>query len=230
MNQELAGCAKCPFDPPKRVCNDENGKSPSFCPTVNHAEIFKKALDEFKDPALLEFAKQASIQEGEGYADRELGYAQTKPLKPRILEIIEFAKKMKYQRLGFVFCIGLRKEGKAVESILTSHGFEVVSALCKAGRTPKEELGVRDDQKIRIGEFESMCNPIAQAFILNESKTEFNIMMGLCVGHDSLFLKYAEAPCTVFAVKDRLLGHNPLAAIYNIDSYYRSLKIPADAE
>ena len=32
------------------------------------------------------------------------------------------------------------------------------------------------------------------------------------------------APCTVLAVKDRLLGHNPLAAIYTIDSYYRSLK------
>jgi hypothetical protein len=26
------------------------------------------------------------------------------------------------------------------------------------------------------------------------------------------------------SAKDRLLGHNPLAAIYTIDSYYRSLK------
>lgn len=229
MNQELAGCAKCPFDPPKRVCNTEDGKSPPFCPTVNYEQVFEKALDVLKDPDILEFAKQASIQEGEGYADRELGYEKTKPLKPRILEIVEFAKKMKYQRLGLVFCIGLRKEAKVVESILTTHGFEVVSALCKAGRTPKETLGVRDDQKIRIGAFESMCNPIAQAFILNESKTEFNVMMGLCVGHDSLFLKHVEAPTTVFAVKDRLLGHNPLAAIYNIDSYYRSLKF-SDSE
>jgi uncharacterized metal-binding protein len=224
MNHELAGCAKCPFDPPKRVCNTEDGKSPSFCPTVNYDKVIEKALDVLKDHDILEFAKQASIQEGEGYADRELGYEKTKPLKPRILEIVEFAKKMKYRRLGLVFCIGLRKEAKVVESILTTHGFEVVSALCKAGRTPKETLGVRDDQKIRIGAFESMCNPIAQAFILNESKTEFNVMMGLCVGHDSLFLKHVEAPTTVFAVKDRLLGHNPLAAIYNIDSYYRSLK------
>jgi uncharacterized metal-binding protein len=48
--------------------------------------------------------------------------------------------------------------------------------------------------------------------------------MGLCVGHDSLFLKYSNALCTVLAAKDRLLGHNPLAAIYTIESYYRSLK------
>jgi len=68
-----------------------------------------------------------------------------------------------------------------------------------------------------------MCNPIAQAFVLNDEKSEFNIVMGLCVGHDSLFLKYSNAPCTVLAAKDRLLGHNPLAAIYTVDNYYRSL-------
>jgi uncharacterized metal-binding protein len=28
-----------------------------------------------------------------------------------------------------------------------------------------------------------------------------------------MFLKYAEASCTVFAVKDLLLGHNPLACV-----------------
>jgi uncharacterized metal-binding protein len=91
-------------------------------------------------------------------------------------------------------------------------------------RKRKESIGIRDDQKIRVGSFESMCNPIAQAFVLNDEKTEFNIVMGLCVGHDSLFLKYLNAACTVLAAKDRLLGHNPLAAIYTIDSYYRSLK------
>jgi uncharacterized metal-binding protein len=69
-----------------------------------------------------------------------------------------------------------------------------------------------------------MCNPILQASILNREQTDFNILLGLCVGHDALFFKYAKAPCTVLAVKDRVFGHNPLAAIYNIDSYYRYLK------
>ena len=225
MNTEMPGCAKCSIEVSKRICQQEEGKYPSFCPTINKSEVIENAFEELKKPEILEFAKQASIQEGEGYADRELGYAQTKPLKPRILEIIEFAKKMNYQKLGLIFCMGLRQEAKVVESILTVNGFDVVSGLCKMGRIPKEKIGVRDDQKIKIGCFESMCNPIAQAYILNDENTEFNIMMGLCVGHDSLFLKYSEAPCTVFAVKDRLLGHNPLAAIYNIDSYYRSLKV-----
>ncbi len=224
MEKELPGCARCPYQTAERFCQKEDGDAPPFCPTHNYEELIKKALVELEKPDVLEFARQASIQEGEGYANREIGYEHVKPIKPRIMETIEFAKRMQYRRLGLVFCIGLVKEAKVVEKLLTSENFEVVSALCKMGREPKETLGVTDNQKIRIGCFESMCNPIAQAFVLNAENTEFNIVMGLCVGHDSLFLKYAEAPCTVLAAKDRLLGHNPLAAIYTIDSYYRSLK------
>ncbi|MHB8910548.1 MAG: DUF1847 domain-containing protein [Syntrophales bacterium] len=230
MDQELPGCARCPFEPQARICQNEEGKAPPFCPTVNREAVIAKALEELKKPEIMEFARQASVQEGEGYTDKELGYAQARPCKPRIVEIVEFARKMKYQKIGFVFCIGLRSEARVVEKILAVNGFTVVSGLCKMGRVPKETIGVRDDQKIRIGCFESMCNPIAQAYLFNEEKTEFNVMMGLCVGHDSLFLKYAAAPTTVFAVKDRLLAHNPLAAIYNFDSYYRSLKVPLPEE
>ena len=69
-----------------------------------------------------------------------------------------------------------------------------------------------------------MCNPIAQAEILNREGAEFNILLGLCVGHDALFLKYAKALTTVFVVKDRVLGHNPVAALYLSSTiYYRRL-------
>jgi uncharacterized metal-binding protein len=225
VEMPIPRCGKCPIKAGDRLCQTEDGKSPAFCPTENYPEVVQKVLEEFKKPEILEFARQASIQEGEGYTDKELGYAQTKPVKPRLVEIIEFAKKMKYKKLGLVFCMGLRSEAKVVEKILSTNSFEVISAVCKYGREPKETIGVRDDQKIKVGSFESMCNPIGQAFLMNEENTEFNIMMGLCVGHDSLFLKYSEALCTVFAVKDRLLGHNPLAVVYNYDSYYRSLKV-----
>ncbi len=86
--------------------------------------------------------------------------------------------------------------------------------LCKAGRTPEGELGLKEEHRIFQEKQESMCNPIYQAKLLNHEKTDFNILLGLCVGHDSLFFKFAEAPTTVLAVKDRVTGHNPLAAIY----------------
>jgi uncharacterized metal-binding protein len=207
-----------------RACRNEDGEAPSSCPTIEKKEILERCLKEYENAELLKFAKQASIQEAEGYVDRERGYAHVRPTKPRIVEIIEFAQRMDYKRLGLVFCVGLRKEAKVVEKIFSEKGFEMISVVCKVGRVPKEKIDVRDDQKVAIGSFESMCNPILQALIVNDEKTDFNILLGLCVGHDSLFLKYAEAPCTILAVKDRVLVHNPLAAVYNIDLYYRYLK------
>jgi uncharacterized metal-binding protein len=131
---------------------------------------------------------------------------------------------MKYRRLGLAFCIGLRKEAQAVEQLIGSRGFEMVTVLCKVGRSSKEIIGLDRTDQIDSSSDEAMCNPIMQAMVLNREKTDFNILLGLCVGHDSLFFKYSEALCTVLAVKDRLLGHNPLAAVYTLDSYYRALK------
>lgn len=221
---DAPACARCRIDVTDRACQKDAGIGPISCPTLHKKPVLDRALKALDKPEIYEFARQASIQEAEGYGDRDLGYDRVRPIKPRILETIEFARRMNYRKLGLVFCMGLRREARAVEGLLSDHGFEVISAICKIGRVPKEKIGIREDEKIRIGEFESMCNPIAQALMLNQEETEFNIVMGLCVGHDSLFLQYAESPCTVLAVKDRLLGHNPLAAVYTLDSYYRSLK------
>jgi uncharacterized metal-binding protein len=218
-------CAECTFKAAERLCRKEDGKFPDFCPTKNLPELIEKSLLEYqKRPEICEFARQAAIQEAEGYENRDLGYDHVRASKTRIEEIVGFAGKMGYKRLGMAFCIGLRKEAKIVDKILTGSGFEVVSAVCKAGRISKDKIAVTADQQVAPGTVETMCNPVLQALILNHENTDFNILLGLCVGHDSLFFKYAEAPCTVLAVKDRLLGHNPLAAIYNYDSYYRCLK------
>ena len=109
-------------------------------------------------------------------------------------------------------------------SVFKEQGFEVASVICMVGRTPKEFLGIKEDQKVSIGEFESMCSPITQAKVLNESKTDFNIVFGLCVGHDSLFMRYSNALCTTLLTKDRVTGHNPLAALNLHRFYYRRLK------
>ncbi len=224
MSDSKPDCAQCPFNIADRICRSEKGRGPKSCPTINRGDILDKSQREYQKQDIREFARTCSIQEAEGYGDRELGYEYVRPIKPRILEIVEFAKRMNFKRLGLAFCVGLREEAKIVDSFFKDKGFEMVSVICKAGRVPKESLGIEDHQKIAIGHFESMCNPIFQAMILNSEETELNVLLGLCVGHDSLFLKYSKAPCTILAVKDRLLGHNPLAAIYNLKSYYRFLK------
>ncbi len=130
---------------------------------------------------------------------------------------------MRYARLGLTFCAGLKQEAAIVAQILESHEVEVVSAICKVGSIPKEGIGLQEEEKIRIGEYEAMCNPLLEANILNDAKINFNIVLRLCVGHDSLFFKYAEASTTILAAKDKVSGHNPLAAIYTAKSYYTRL-------
>jgi len=146
------------------------------------------------------------------------------PRNPRVEEVAQFALKMGYRRIGIAFCAGLRNEARILTTLLENRGFVVVSVCCKAGGTPKEAIGITEEQKIAgPGVWETMCSPIAQAEILNDEKTEFNIVVGLCVGHDSLFFKYSQAPTTVLIAKDRVFGHNPAAGLYLSQSYYRKL-------
>ena len=189
-------CAMCPFQEPDRICRNENGKAPEGCSTALYPDLSESACADMRaDEALMRFAREASLQEAACYAPSPYDPGARQPLKPRIMEIIEFAQRMGYRRLGLAFC--------------------------KVGRVDKSFMGISEDEKIFPG-LEPMCNPITQAKILNEEKCDFNLMLGLCVGHDSLFLKYIEGPVTVVAVKDRLLGHAPLNALYS--NYYRYLK------
>jgi uncharacterized metal-binding protein len=222
----LPSCASCEVILPKKICFSSGGIGGRGCPTLAEDGLLAEAGREYEDPAIKEFARQASVQEGECYANRHQRPYILQPVKTRLVEICEFSQKMGYKRLGLAFCIGLTKEARAVERILKAYGFEVVSVLCKAGHIPKENIGIKDEEKIYRGTDEAMCNPIYQAKILNNAGAEFNVLLGLCVGHDSLFFKYAEAPTTVLAVKDRVTGHNPLAAVYLSDSYYRKITVP----
>ncbi len=135
--------------------------------------------------------------------------------KNRLEELILYAEEMGYKRLGVAFCIGLEDEVEIIHRIL-SRDFEVHSVCCKVCGIDKSEFGL---ERLHEEGAEATCNPIAQAMILNEAKTDLNIILGLCIGHDALFTNYSKAPVTTLAVKDRVLAHNPLGAIYS--GYYK---------
>jgi uncharacterized metal-binding protein len=221
-------CAQCPT----RVCENWEGKAdgpppsldraPAFCPMKLMPDIYAEAMAEYDKVAVKEFARMASVQEFQCYERHPDGL---KTRIPRIEELIQFARKCDYKRLGIAHCGGLAYEAGLLSEILEKNGFEVVSVMCKTGGIPKERIGIKPDEKIAGPDaWETMCNPIVQAMIINRSKVDMAVMLGLCIGHDTLFIRYCEAPLTVLAVKDRVLGHNPLAALYTSGSYYRRLK------
>ena len=128
----------------------------------------------------------------------------------RLGEIILFAKELGYQRIGLAFCIGLSEEARIIDNILSKH-FEVISVCCKVSGIDKKDFGL---QRISLVKPEVMCNPAGQAQLLNEAETQFNVICGLCVGHDAIFAQLSEAPVTTLIAKDRVLAHNPASAIY----------------
>jgi len=173
-------------------------------------------LEAYAESPEVDLARQAARVEAGGY--RRL---------TRLEEIMDFARRSGFSRLGLAHCIGLQREAAVVRRVFVANDFAVEAVACKAGAIPKEAIGLSDDDKLSPGEFESMCNPIGQARALADAGTELNVLMGLCVGHDSLFFRHSAAPVTVLAVKDRVLGHNPLAAVYLADGYYHDRLFPA---
>lgn len=202
MSEIRRSCADCGVT----ACCKKDGGYPEFCVTTHMPPQVKAA-------AMAEYDKAENRQIMSAAAEVEYeGYCQW----PRVREIVEFAKRMGYHKLGIATCAGLIRETRTLARILRSSGFEVFGIACKAGVVPKTDVGI-DEKCNAVGC--NMCNPILQAKMLEEAGTELNIVVGLCVGHDSLFYKYSAATTTTLVTKDRVLGHNPVAALYTADSY-----------
>ena len=206
---ETPGCAYCPST--VRACRQGEGeeRGPAYCPSKVDPEGIASAWEPYRDPFTLRVAHTAAVVESEGYCKWT-----------RVEEICQFAKKMGIRKIGIAMCISFVDHARVFSAILESHGFEVTSIACKNGGVPKENIGVKDEEKIRPGNFEPMCNPVSQAELLNRAGCELDVIMGLCVGHDSLFIRHAKGLVTTLVTKDRVLAHNPVGALNLADTYY----------
>lgn len=194
-------------------CDSTARAYPKFCPTVKLSKEETEAIKNCyrDDPEIYKIFYSAAKIEGEHYGKMT-----------RVEETVYFIKEMGYKRIGIATCMALINETKLFTKVLDAKGINnYVVAVCKVGSIDKTEIGLPDGIKIHPGNFEPSCNPIMQAKILEEAGTDFNIVIGLCVGHDTVFLQRSKAPCTVLVVKDRVLVHNPCAALYNSHAYYK---------
>lgn len=191
-------------------CHYQDSRYPDFCLTSNiNPDTYKRAMDFLNSPEDNRIAVAAAQVEYEGYGKRT-----------RVEEVIQFARKIGAKKLGIATCLGLIEESRTLTKILRNNGFEVYGVVCKCGATPKVDIGIPSECEA-VGV--NMCNPILQAELLNDANTDLNLIMGLCVGHDSLFIKHSNALCTSVVTKDRVLAHNPAAALYTSNMYYSRL-------
>ena len=210
MTYQTPGCAYCP--PTVRACRqgESESRGPGFCPTKVDQDGIERAWGLYQDPELRKIAHASALVESEGYCKWT-----------RVEEICHFAGKMGFRKIGIATCISMVDLAKVLSGILESHGFQVASVACKNGGVPKESIGLRDEEKIRPGTYEPMCNPISQAALLNDAGCELNVVLGLCIGHDSLFFRHSKGLATTLVAKDRVLAHNPVGALQLADTYFQ---------
>ena len=204
-------CAICSGE----ACSAEPGtkQPPAFCPMLAEAELLQEVEQAYlEQEALRRLALESARTESAGYCRTT-----------RIEDIMDFARRIGAEKLGIAHCVGLMREARLAREIFVAGGFETYTVCCKVGSIDKEAIGLQDGEKIRPGQYEALCSPVGQAALLAKAGTQLNVVIGLCVGHDSLFFMHSKAPATVLIAKDRVLGHNPVACLYTSHSYYRRL-------
>lgn len=216
-NHEQDPCRSC-VDCGRKACrNSDSARYPDFCLTKN---ADSGELEEIREEYLT--GENQDIMQAAAKIQ-----AETYGRLTRVEETILFAKEMGYKKIGIATCTALLRESQMLTRILRTNGFQVFSACCKVGAIEKCNVNI---PKEHITQGPNICNPIMQAKLLNEQHTDLNIVMGLCVGHDMLFHKYIEGPTTTMIVKDRVLAHNPAAALYTTHSFYKKILEPIDLE
>lgn len=226
---ETTKCATC------RViacCTDDPSLGPAFCVMRAHKKENDEALKLYtEDPETRKMVIASDLTQMKG----DLKWT-------RVEDLIDFARRMGYKKLGLAFCSAMLYEAYILTNILEKKGFDVKSVSCKSGAISKVSVGVPESEieptitkrnlgtsKIKLAKVEPSCNPVGQALVLNAENTDLNVIVGLCIGHDTLFIKHSKAPVTLLLAKDRRLFHNPAAALYGTNSIYFGKLLSPDA-
>lgn len=177
-------------------CNDKTCRKQQ---TSCDQELFVKSelIKQYHDTSHSEIVKAAADLVDSGRAGT----------LSRMEEIIQFAKRMNYQKLGIAYCYGMEKHAKEIEAILTDEWFDVTAVSCSVGGLKQSEVNSASCiHKVS-------CNPLGQAEQLNAEKVELTIVVGICLGHDILLHRNLCMDFTTLVVKDRKFNHAPLQGI-----------------
>ncbi len=176
-----------------------NVRMPRDCPTTTHPDVAKD-VSGYVSPE-----RQALMR-----AANDAPYTPDGRLRTRVEELVFFARSQGMRRIGVAFCVSMIKEAQALARILVAEGLEAELVCCRVGAVDHDEI---DLPKVHPEKFAAICNPVAQARLLDERGVDLIVQMGLCIGHDLILQQEARAPVTTLVVKDRALDHHPILAL-----------------
>lgn len=177
----------------------ERNRMPAACPTLTHPQI---ADDEtsYLEPDRLDLMRVADASP----------FTEEREMRSRVEELIFFAHRRNHKRIGVAFCVSMLKEAQELGRRLEASGIEAELVCCRVGAIDYDRIGL---EKAHPERFAAICNPVAQARLLNERHVDLVAQMGLCLGHDLILQEESKAPVTTLVVKDRRHSNNPLEAL-----------------
>jgi uncharacterized metal-binding protein len=180
------GCQYCAT---KASFVGDEARMPKTCPTRTHAEVAGD-VSGYLDDERQELMRVADATP----------FTPERQLRNRVEELVAYAQGRGYQSFGVAFCVRL----------LEAEGLAAHLVCCRVGAVDYDRIGL---PKAHPDRFAAICNPVAQARLLNLAKVDLVAQMGLCLGHDLVLQEECEAPVTTLVVKDRALDHNPMRAL-----------------
>lgn len=197
MNDDkLYACSFCAKTPCIRGRFDE---MPSTCPTRTAPEMARDAGPYATEPIHAEMLTADAAP-----------FTPEGKLRNRVEELIFYSKEQGYRRLGVAFCIRMTKEAQKLGHLLREQGLEAELVCCRVGAIDYDEIGLT---KAHPERFAAICNPVAQAKLLNAKGVDLVVVMGLCIGHDIILQRECRAPVTTLVVKDRVLDHHTIEVL-----------------
>ncbi len=172
---------------------------PANCPTLTRPALTKDVAT-YLEPDRLAVMKAADATP----------FTEDRRKRNRVEELVHFAKSRGLQRIGVAFCVSMTKEAQALGRVLEAEGLDPELVCCRVGAIDYDALGM---PKAHPERFAAICNPVAQAKLLNEANSQLVVQMGLCIGHDLILQEESHCAVTTLVVKDRALDHDPISAL-----------------
>lgn len=194
--EPLYDCATCHT---AAAFRGDCSRMPQGCPTLTRPDLTKD-VSSYLEPERAELMRVADLAPFDSFHQK----------RNRVDELLFFVRARQLSRVGVAFCVSLTKEAQELGRRLETHGVQAELACCRAGAVDFDEIGL---EKAHPERFASICNPVAQAKLLNEAKVQLIVQLGLCLGHDLILQEEARVPVTTLVVKDRVLDHHPIEAL-----------------
>jgi uncharacterized metal-binding protein len=190
------GCAHCAT---AGSFKGDVSRMPRTCPTRTHAAVATDVSGYLTDE------RQALMRAADATPFQPDG-----SLRNRVQEVAHYAHGRGMRRIGVAFCVSLLKESQELARQLEAEGLETELVCCRVGAVDHDAIHL---PKAHPERFAAICNPVAQARLLNERKVDLVAQVGLCVGHDLVLQEECDAPITTMVVKDRALDHHTVTAL-----------------